>query len=321
MKCLGRLQALRLSLILILLLALPAISESAELLLKERVEVSKKELLLRDLAQVEGSPLEKGILGEIPIATAPPPCSKRFLTKREIANRIANFLRENKVSVDEIAVKGADRIEVVRSCTLVGGKRIRELIAEYLKRNYPQLVLVSAPSPSVKVPYRNYQEEVELESLGDRYARFVYRVLVNGRCVKKLWIPVRVDRKVEVVVAKVPIPKGSLIEPGMVGIRKVLSSKARGALSDLKEVVGKVAKKDFLPGEVLKERELAPNFVVKKGSPVKVIYEKGPIHIELLGIALEGGAVGNIIRVRNISTGKVLRCKVKESGLVEYLSE
>jgi flagella basal body P-ring formation protein FlgA len=293
----------------------------AELLLKERVETSQEELLLKELAKIEGSPLEREILGKIPIATAPPPCRKRVLTKREVAGKIANYLRKNRVSVEEIAVKGANRIEVIRSCTLAGGERIKERISEYLKKNYPELVLISVPSPSIRIPYKNYQEKVELDSLGERYARFVYTITVNGKTVKKLWIPARIDKKVKVVVARAPIPKGLLIEPQMVEVKEVLSSKARGALSEVNEVVGKVAKKDFLPGEVIKERELSPNFVVKKGKPVKVVYEKGPIHIEILGIPLENGATGNIIRVKNISTGKVLRCRVEENGLVKYLSE
>ena len=323
MKCLKLSQILRLNpLILTLLFLLSAASPAAELFLKERAEVKGDRVLLKEIAQIKGSSLEEEILGQIPVATSPSPCRKRFLTKREVAGRIASYLERNRVSFKEIAVKGAPQIEVYRPCTFIDGERVKRLIESYLKENYPDVVLISAPSPSIRIPESSYREEVSLDSMGRGYARFVYKILSpEGKVIRKLWIPVRIDRKVKAVEARVSIPRGTLITKEMVKSAEIPSMRARGAPSSLNEVVGKVARRDILPGEVIKERDLVPNFVVKKGKPVKVVYDSGPIHIELLGVALDSGAVGNIIRVKNVSTGKILRCRVEEDGSAHYLSE
>ncbi|RKQ63238.1 flagella basal body P-ring formation protein FlgA [Thermovibrio guaymasensis] len=323
MKCSERLLALRLNLFFfVLFLFFPSlVSFAAEVLVKEEATVGGNRVFLSDVAEIKGNPLELEILRKVPISSSPQPCRSLTISKKEIAEKIVLYLKENRVSFKEIEVKGAPYVKVRRNCTVVGGERIKRLIEEFLKRNYPQLVLISVPTPSFKLPVKEFKDEVSLKSLGRNYARFVYKVYSNGELVKKVWLTAKVDRKVKVVTAKTPIPKGSLIRPDMVEFREIPSRQARGALSDLKNVVGKVANRDFLPGEVFKSRDLKPNFIVRKGKPVKVVYIRGPIHIELLGIALENGAVGNIIRVKNISTGKILRCRVEKDGSVTFLSD
>ena len=323
MRCSEPLQALKLNPLTLTLLffLFSAASQAAEVFVKSSGKVEGERVYLSDVAKIEGSPVEVEVLKGIVVSESPQPCRSKTLSKREIAGKIASYLRENKVSFKEIRVKGAPFVKVERSCTVAGGERIRELVGEFLKRNYPDVILISLPSPTLRLPVGRFKDEVSLDSMGRGYARFVYKVYSDGKLLKKLWITARIDRKVKVAVAKVPIPRGTLIRPEMVEIRELPSLKARGALSELKDVVGKVAVKDLLVGEPIKERYLRPNFIIKRGMPVKVIYDSGAIHIELLGVALENGAAGNIIKVKNLSTGKILRCRVEKDGSVTFLSE
>ena len=61
-----------------------------------------------------------------------------------------------------------------------------------------------------------------------------------------------------------------------------------------------------------------PHYLVKRGNPVKVVYVKGPIKIEIIGIALENGREGDIIKVKNPSTGKILPCRVVGENVVLF---
>jgi len=318
MRCLEPLQVLSLSL---LFLFFTFSSQAATVLLKEEANVSKDEVLLKDIADIKAPSLALKVLSQVPIRESPPLCRSYLITKREVVDSIVRYLQENGISFSKIEVKGSQVVKVIRPCYLVDGEFFKEKVKEFFKKNYPELVVISVPSLSLRLPFKDYDLKVSLVSLGRNYARVVYKIVHDGQVYRKFWLNVRIDRKVKVVVAKTPIPRGTLIKGSMVELSQVPSLKARGALSNLKEVVGKVLKRDILPGEVIRERDLAPNFLVKKGQPVRVIYVNGPIHIELLGVSLENGAAGNIIKVKNLSTGKVLRCKVLENGSVLFVSD
>ena len=320
MKCSEPLQTLRVKLTVLLLLLLPVASLGAEVVLKGSSRVSGGKVVLGDIADVEGTAVEREILKGIPVATSPPPCREKTLSKEAVARAIADYLRDNGISVREIAVKGPERVRVISTCFTVDGEHLKELVVKFFERNYPQYEVISVPRVSLKLPYRDFKEHLYLDYLGNRSARLVYEVSVGGRTVRKLWLPVRVERKVKVVVAVKPIPEGSVISLDDVALKEVRESRARGGTDNLSSVVGATAKKSYLPGEVITENGIEPKFAVRRNQPVRVVYKRGAIRVELLGISLQDGVVGNIIKVKNPSTGKVLLCRVTGNGLVEFVS-
>lgn len=320
MKCSGLLPALRVNLLLLFFLLVSSLSFGAEVLLKVRSQVYGREVTLSEIAEIKGTPAERELLSSIKVSDFPPPCRERSISKEDVAREIADYLRENGISVKEIALKGAERVLVSSVCSVIDGDHIKKLIKDFFKKNYPQYEVISLPSINVKLPYTDYREHLSLDYLGRNSARFVYEITVNGKTVKKLWLPVRVERKIKVVVAVKPIPRGSVITADKISLKDVVESRARGGTSNLSSIVGATARKDFLPGDVITNTGIIPNFVVRRNQPVRVVYRSGAIKVELLGIALQDGVVGNIIKVKNPSTGKVLLCRVTGNGLVEFVS-
>jgi len=318
MRCSGLLLPLSLNLFFIVLL-LFRVSFAAEVVLKSEAEVSAEKVLLKDVADIKGTPAEVQLLSGVFITYSPPPCRERALSKKRVVDRIVHFLQENGITFKEIKVTGSSLIRISRTCVRVDRERIKEAVVRFFRENYPDYQVLSVSAPSVAVPYGRFKERITLDSLGERYARVKYEILVDGVPVKKFWIPVRVDRKVDAIVAVRDIPKGKVISLGDVRREKLPSSKVVGGVLTLDSVLGKVAKRDIRAGEVVKERDLEPNFVVKRGRPVRIIYEANGIHVELPAIALENGAVGDIIKVRNVSTGKVIVCKVIGENTVKFL--
>ncbi len=321
MRCSELLRTLRVKFLIFSLLILPLNSFGAEVVLKVKSRVSGREVTLGEIATIKGTPVERELLSSVPVADAPPPCGYENLSKEAVAKAVVNYIRENGVSFKKIEIKGAERIIVFSTCSIVDGEHLKRLILNFFKQNYPDYEVISVPRITVKLPYRKFKEKLSLDYLGNYSARFIYEITVNGEVVKKFWIPVRVERKVKVVVAAKPIPRGTKITLDEITLKKVRESRARGGTDNVSSVIGATARRDFLPGDVITERGIVPNFAVKKNQPVRVVYRNGAIKVELLGIALQDGVVGNIIKVKNPSTGKVLICKVTGNGLVEFVSQ
>ena len=321
MRCSEQLPALRVNLLaLFFFLLLSSISFGAEVFLKKHCRVSGREVTLGEISEIKGTPAERELLSAIKVADSPPPCSERSISKEDVAKEIADYLRENGISIKEIAVKGPERILITSICSVIDGDHIKKLIKNFFRRNYPQYEVISVPDLKLKLPYGKYEEHLSLDYLGRSSARFIYEITVNGKTVKKFWLPVRVERKVKVVVAVKPIPRGSVITSDEVSLKEVVESRARGGTDSISSIVGATARRDFLPGDVITKTGIIPNFAVKRNQPVRVVYRSGAIRVELLGIALQDGVVGNIIKVKNPSTGKVLLCRVTGNGLVEFVS-
>lgn len=72
------------------------------------------------------------------------------------------------------------------------------------------------------------------------------------------------------------------------------------------ELVGKVASRTILPKQPIPLSFLRDPFLVEAGRPVRVVFREGPIQIEMTGQALGPGSVGDVVRVRNTTTGVTL---------------
>ncbi len=316
MKCLERWLPLSLNIFLLLF----SVANAAVVRLEDYASVKGNEVYLRDIAKIEGSNVEISVLSGIRIVSSPSLCKKRTLNRDYVVQRIVQFLRENGVKFNRIKVEGAELITVERLCSLITKEQIVKEVKEFFKEKYPNYAVLSVSAPSkLYVSGKPDRTTVTVQSLGERYGRILYTVYEGRKPVKKLWLSVRISRKVPVAVAKQDIPAGKLITQKDISVIKVPFEKARKSLPP-KEVIGKVAKETIRKDSLIKERMVLPNYLVKKGKPVKILYRNKGIYIELMGIAMENGVLGNIIRVKNVSTGKVLLCKVTGRNTVTFVS-
>jgi flagella basal body P-ring formation protein FlgA len=81
-------------------------------------------------------------------------------------------------------------------------------------------------------------------------------------------------------------------------------------------VVGLSGKRMLRAGEVLRMALLAAPMVVKRGDAVTIVARSEQIEVSMAGEALDSGARGALVRVRN-ANGAVLRARVTGEGTVE----
>lgn len=92
------------------------------------------------------------------------------------------------------------------------------------------------------------------------------------------------------------------------------------AFSDPQAVAGREARRALREGQVISARLLVEPLLVARSANVRVLARKGGVSAEVAGEALESGRLGQIIRVRNKVTDRVIRARVVAENLVEPVS-
>lgn len=82
-------------------------------------------------------------------------------------------------------------------------------------------------------------------------------------------------------------------------------------------IVGKVARLTLLPGHAIPYAGVSNRKLVANGAEVKLIYAEGGLFIMTEGAALQDGAVGDLVRVRNSDTGVTVSGAVQADGSVK----
>lgn len=136
----------------------------------------------------------------------------------------------------------------------------------------------------------------------------------------KVYVPVEVEVRKQVWVARQPLPRGHLIarEDLTADIRDV-SRMTSGYLSDPAALVGRRLRSSVLAGRVLTPNLLEANNIISRGQTVTLMVASGDLQIRMAGKALMDGALNERIRVENLNSGRVVEGIVRSIELVEVI--
>lgn len=82
------------------------------------------------------------------------------------------------------------------------------------------------------------------------------------------------------------------------------------------ELVGMVARRTLLPGKPIPRNSLREANLIQRGQTAHIVFKSGPLTISGYGKALEPGAVGDIIPLRNVDSGTVIHGQVRADGTI-----
>ena len=83
------------------------------------------------------------------------------------------------------------------------------------------------------------------------------------------------------------------------------------------ELTGKVAKRTLLPGRYVPTSALREAWLVEQGASVQVYFVAGALTISATAVTLQPGAAGDLVKVRNIDSGKVFSGTVMADGTIQ----
>jgi len=121
-----------------------------------------------------------------------------------------------------------------------------------------------------------------------------------------------------VLTPTVPIYPGDVLTKGALrqGFVRGALSKDPDVVRELDQVVGMIARRTLLPGEVIRSHMVAAPVRVRSGANVRVIFEDRGVSVFSSGIALQSGSVGDTIRIRNSDSGVVISGTVQGAGYI-----
>jgi flagella basal body P-ring formation protein FlgA len=161
-----------------------------------------------------------------------------------------------------------------------------------------------------------------LEIFLPQNSRTTGRTIVGVKChsPKKWTIYVQADiiKSIKVFVSTGPISRGEKIDETSVELKLMESDQLRfGYITDKNDIIGMVASRRISADTVITPRMLTKPKLVKRGEKVQIIAEVDGVVIRVEGEALEDGAKGDIIRVRNTSSRKIIEAEVIAPGKVK----
>ncbi|BAF69725.1 flagellar protein FlgA [Nitratiruptor sp. SB155-2] len=235
------------------------------------------------------------------------------VTKEEVRR----LLQENFIDTSHITIKGEKTTLSLEKKTL-SKELLEQAIRKYFKKRYPnkEIKKISLHMKPIEIMGK-YTIAVEPETVSRNYAYVKVHIKQANKAAHVYRAYVIIKTLANVVVAVHDIPRGSLIQKKDLAVQKMVTHGKN--YPDLQEIIGSVARVNIYKNRKITRYMIEPNYAVKKRQNVRIIYAKGPIRIELLGLALQNGKRGDIIKVKNISTNKVLECKVLSDGVVQFL--
>lgn len=123
-----------------------------------------------------------------------------------------------------------------------------------------------------------------------------------------LYVPVRVSVMLPVVVAKFKMDKDTVLDSNNLDIKYIDQYKLRGQpVSSIEEVIGARTKRSLMTGKFISKKSLC---FVCKGDPVTIIAQSNDFAIKTNGTAMQDGAIGEKIRIKNNRSGRVINGQV-----------
>jgi flagella basal body P-ring formation protein FlgA len=261
-------------------------------------------------------------LATLPISQAPSPGEKNTL--RSVS--IKEYLISSQSLSQDISWKGSPTVTVLRRGIDIGPETISTIIDEYIAKNagdLPEAEIRFVPE-SLPLPFTLQEGGLTHEIIPSNpgilaSSRFSIIFRIDGKVVKNISVRGKMEALTRVVVSSGPLKRGQILEPQDVTTAVMDISAMNNPGLDMEDFIGKKLQRSIRAGSPIYFSMVAALPLVRRGERVKIVINSGPLHITATGLARSDGLEDEMIRVQNISSNKIIHCRVAAPGLVEVI--
>jgi flagella basal body P-ring formation protein FlgA len=193
----------------------------------------------------------------------------------------------------------------------------RELSAHFNLEGELQVELLRAWTPPPVVA-RDWQVVItEHPSVATSAMLLRCRILADGQTTAESSITLRASLWRDVWVARQPLTYGALFDPTLLEIRRVDLFRDRDALPAAVGDQTFIFARAVNAGRVVTWRDIARRPLVKKGAMVEVSAAEGNLSISMKAMALQSGAQGEAVTLRNLESRKDFTAFVIDENRVQ----
>lgn len=149
----------------------------------------------------------------------------------------------------------------------------------------------------------------------------VIGVSCRGSSPWKVYVPVKLTARRQVLVTSRPLSRGATLSAADVRLEEKDITVARGAyLTDVTQLDGKILRRTVPEGRLVTADLLNEEDIIKRGQRVTLLVERSGFMVQMAGTALSNGTINERIRVENNSSQRTVEGIVRSPQLVEVIS-
>ncbi len=200
----------------------------------------------------------------------------------------------------------------------------RTAIREYIEANMPW------PPGSVRVDFLSKEPEsipqnrdliLRVEPAGNQDfigdMVFLVKSFKDGNLLRTESVRTRIEVLQDVVTAARGLPAGTVLaESDIRTVRRWVRRIHPHSLPSMEATSGKRLTMQVASGAEILATMLKEVPLVRKGKMVKMVFDNGSMQIVTVGLSEEDGVAGNIVRVKNITSNKIIYARVLSDSLV-----
>lgn len=221
---------------------------------------------------------------------------------------------------------GSSTVTLYRSGITINSSKILDIITEYIEDHSEALpeaetrfIHKSLPMPFI-LPHGNLSYEVIPSSPGIlKSKRFSIIFRIDDEVARNMSVKGKVEALANVLVSTRKLRKGSILRPQDITQATKNISKISNPSFNPREILGKKLLKSVKEGDIIIETMVDFPPMVRRGERVKIVVKYENMVLTATGLSHNNGKLHDIIRVQNISSNKVVYCRVAAPGLVEVL--
>jgi len=127
--------------------------------------------------------------------------------------------------------------------------------------------------------------------------------------------PAQADH-VQLPVPRVTIYPGQMIEGSMLVDRAFRLNGAKSVTMSKDDLIGKVARQTLLPGRPINNDAVRTPHSITQGQAALVVFQSGALTITATAVALQNGGTGDVVSVRNVDSGRIIKGTIGADGAV-----
>lgn len=238
---------------------------------------------------------------------------------------IEKAILKNGFDLKEIKLIFPQKIIVKNKITIISEDEVKKTLREYIYKNMPWR------KDQVEITQIGFKGDISLPggkivqkitSKGN--SSFLGKVplylefLSDGKILKRKKVNIEIRVLMPLVLARAFMKKNQIISENDIYIEERWVSKiSRNFYTSKEEVLGKKLKRAIKAGQPLFEQILVIPADIARGNKVTILVETRNLRITAPGIAREEGRKGQIIKVKNLDSNKIIYAKVRDNTTVQ----